>query len=86
MVYLNHEFYEMTPWYGHYSKTIKAFALTRETIALQVENAIIQKLWKWPLHKVNIKNNYSYKFMQNDVLKYLIREKRPKYLLPIRFK
>ena len=43
---LNHEFYEMTPRYSQYSKKIKPFALTRETIALQVENTIIRKLWK----------------------------------------
>ena len=74
---LNHEFYEMTPWYSQYSKKIKPFALTRETIALQVENTIIRKLWKWPLNIANILNNLKlcrikikiYKFMQNMYLK-----------------
>ena len=43
---LKHKMYEMTPSYSQNSNTIKASALTRETIVLQVENAIIQKLGK----------------------------------------
>ena len=37
----------MNPSYSQYSKNVKACATTfRETIVLQVENAILQKLWK----------------------------------------
>ena len=54
---LNHEFYEMAAWYSQYSKKIIGFPLTRETIPLQVENAIIQTLWKWPFNIANILNN-----------------------------
>ena len=67
----------MNSSYSQYSKNIKACALPRETIVLQVENAILQKLWKWDL---------KYKFMHNNWLKNLMREKWSKYLFPIRFK
>ena len=34
---LNYKIYEMTPSYSQYSKKIKAYGFTRETIILQVE-------------------------------------------------
>ena len=44
---LNHKIYEINPSYSQYSKNVKACATSfRETIVLQVENAILQKLWK----------------------------------------
>ena len=67
----------MNPSYSPYSENTKACALPRGTIVLQVENVILQKLWKWDL---------KYKFMQNNGLKNLIRENWSKYLFPIRFK
>ena len=39
----------MNPSYSQHSKNIKACALPRETIVLQVENSILQKLWKLDL-------------------------------------
>ena len=56
----------MNPSYSQYSKNIKTCALPRETIVLQVENTILQKLWKGDL---------KYKFMQNNGLKNLMTEK-----------
>ena len=67
----------MNPSYSQDSKNIKACALPRGTIVLQVEDIILQNLWKPDL---------KYKFMQNNGLKNLIREEWSKYLLPIRFK
>ena len=38
-------------------KILKACPLSRETIVLQVENEMFQKLWKWPSNIANILSN-----------------------------